>query len=53
MQGSSLKDDEDSNGDLYGREMTAREVFALPASPAPAAATEFRDALKSIAPFSR
>ena len=53
VQGSSLKDDKDANRDFYGREQSAREVFAAPATPAPDAAGAWRKALLQIAPFSR
>ena len=29
LQGSSLRDDKDANKDVYGRELSAREVFAM------------------------
>ena len=53
VQGSSLKDDKDANGDFYGKEQSAREVFAMPTTPAPEPATAWRNALQRIAPSSR
>ncbi|MEZ5291052.1 MAG: lipid-binding SYLF domain-containing protein [Vicinamibacterales bacterium] len=53
LQGAALRDDADANGDFYGREQSAREVFAMPTTPAPPAATAWLSALTSIAPFSR
>ncbi len=53
LQGSSLRDDEDANGDFYGTEQASRAVFAMPATLAPEAATAWLNALTTIAPFSR
>lgn len=53
VQGSSLRDDPQANGAFYGRELTSREVFAKAATPAPAAAATWRDALAAIVPVSR
>jgi lipid-binding SYLF domain-containing protein len=51
VQGSSVRDDKDANEDVYGREMTAREVFAM-APPATLAAEvmKWQQTLKAIAP---
>ena len=49
VQGSALRDDMDANGDFYGREQTARQVFALPVTTtAPAAAANWRSALAAV-----
>jgi lipid-binding SYLF domain-containing protein len=53
VQGSSLRDDPQANRAFYGRELTSREVFAKAATPAPAAAAAWRDALTAIVPVSR
>lgn len=53
LQGAALTDDKDANGNFYGRKQSAREVFAMPITPAPAAAAAWLGALRSIAPFSR
>ncbi|MGE0813988.1 MAG: lipid-binding SYLF domain-containing protein [Vicinamibacterales bacterium] len=53
LQGAALKDDAEANGNFYGREQSAREVFAMPTTPAPEAAAAWLSALTSIAPFSR
>jgi hypothetical protein len=44
----------DANGDFYGREQTARQVFALPVTTtAPAAAANWRSALAAVTRVSR
>jgi lipid-binding SYLF domain-containing protein len=51
FQGSSLRDDEDSNKDVYGRELDARQVFAMKApSPMPAEVSRWLQTLKATAP---
>ena len=49
--GSSLRDDEDANKDLYGRELDARQVFAM-ATPTPVApeVSRWMQTLKAAAP---
>ena len=54
FQGSSLRDDEDANKDLYGRELDARQVFAMaPPSPMPPEVSRWLAALKTNAPATR
>ena len=54
FQGSSLNDDESANEDLYGRELDARQVFAMaPPSPVAAEVSQWMAALKTIAPATR
>lgn len=53
LQGSTLKDDKDSNGDFYGKDTEASVVFAMAPTGAPAAARTWQTTLTSIAPFSR
>jgi lipid-binding SYLF domain-containing protein len=54
LQGSSLRDDKDSNKDLYGRELSAREVFAMaPPSPVPAELAKWQQTLRATAPVTR
>lgn len=54
LQGASLRDDRDANGDVYGKPQDAADVFkTLAATPVPAAATSWRETLARLAPFSR
>lgn len=54
VQGSSLKDDEDANRDLYGRKATAQEVFGMSAPAGlPPVVAKWQDALRAFAPSSR
>jgi lipid-binding SYLF domain-containing protein len=52
LQGSSVRDDEDSNKDIYGRELDSKQVFAMttPPSPLPAEVTKWQQTLKTTAP---
>jgi lipid-binding SYLF domain-containing protein len=49
LEGSALRDDEDANGDFYGREMKARQLFAMPPADVPVAARAWQEALASVA----
>ena len=52
--GSSLRDDKDANKDVYGRELSAREVFAMtPPSPLPTEVTRWLQTLRTNAPATR
>jgi lipid-binding SYLF domain-containing protein len=55
LQGSALKDDEDANGDFYGKKATAKEVFAMtaPAAGLPPVVGKWQDALRVLSPASR
>ena len=54
LQGSSLRDDKDANKDVYGRELSAREVFAMtPPSPLPTEVTRWLQTLRTNAPATR
>lgn len=54
LQGSSLRDDKDANRDVYGREYSSKEVFAM-AAPAtlPAEVTRWQQTLRVTAPATR
>lgn len=54
LQGTTLKEDQDANGDFYGKESGSAAVFAMPrGATAPAAAEAWRAGLTAIAPFSK
>jgi len=54
LQGSSLRDDKDANKDVYGRELSAREVFAMtPPSPLPTEVSRWLQTLRTNAPATR
>jgi lipid-binding SYLF domain-containing protein len=54
FQGSSLRDDEDANKDVYGRELDSREVFAMaPPSPLAPEISRWLQTLKTTAPAAR
>jgi lipid-binding SYLF domain-containing protein len=54
VEGSSLRDDKDANEAVYGREYTARDVFALkPPADVPSVITTWRETLRGIAPATR
>jgi lipid-binding SYLF domain-containing protein len=54
LQGSSLRDDKDANEDVYGREMSAKEVFAMtPPASLPAEVTRWQQTLRTTAPATR
>ena len=54
FQGSTINDDEDANKDVYGRELDARQVFAMtPPSPLPPEISRWMAALKANAPSTR
>jgi lipid-binding SYLF domain-containing protein len=54
LQGSSLRDDKDANEDVYGRELSAREVFAMaPPATLPAEVTRWQQTLRTTAPATR
>ena len=54
LQGSSLRDDKSSNEDVYGRELSSREVFAMtPPAPLPAEITRWQQTLRTTAPSTR
>jgi SH3 domain-containing YSC84-like protein 1 len=53
VQGSSLRDDKDSNGDFYGKELTASEVFAMSPTTPPAIATRWQETLRTVAAAAR
>ena len=54
LQGSSLRDDKSANEDVYGRELSAREVFAMtPPATAPAEVTRWLQTLRTTAPATR
>lgn len=54
LQGSSLRDDKDANQDVYGREYSAREVFAMtPPAPLPPEVTRWQQTLRTTAPATR
>jgi lipid-binding SYLF domain-containing protein len=54
LQGSSLRDDKDANEDVYGREYSAREVFAMtPPATLPAEVTRWQQTLRTTAPATR
>lgn len=51
VQGSTLKDDADANGDFYGRKQSARDVFATaPTTRTPAAGGKWQSTLRTVAP---
>jgi len=54
VEGASLGDDKDANQDVYGREYSSREVFAI-ANPAdvPAVISKWRDTLRTTVPATR
>lgn len=54
LQGASLRDDRDANGDVYGTAQDSADVFKMAAAPGvPEAATSWRQTLARLAPFSR
>jgi lipid-binding SYLF domain-containing protein len=54
LQGSSLRDDKESNKDVYGREYSAKEVFAMtPPATVPAEITKWQQTLRTSAPATR
>jgi SH3 domain-containing YSC84-like protein 1 len=54
LQGSSLRDDKESNEDIYGRELSAKEVFAMtPPATLPAEVTKWLQTLRTTAPATR
>ena len=54
LQGSSLRDDKDSNKDLYGKEYSAKDVFAMtPPATLPAEVTRWQQTLRTSAPATR
>ena len=54
LQGSSLRDDKESNKDVYGRELSSKEVFAMtPPATLPAEVTKWQQTLRTSAPATR
>jgi lipid-binding SYLF domain-containing protein len=54
LQGSSLRDDKESNKDVYGREYSSKEVFAMaPPATLPAEITKWQQTLRTSAPATR
>jgi lipid-binding SYLF domain-containing protein len=50
LEGSSLGPDDDANTDLYGKKVTATEIIAGKAGPAPASAKELLAVLTAKSP---
>jgi SH3 domain-containing YSC84-like protein 1 len=50
LEGSSLGPDDDANTDLYGKKVTATEIIAGKAGPAPASAKELLEVLTAKSP---